>query len=87
MSTLFKNPVALIFVLCLAGLLIGQAFTLIGLARGDRHVREEAAKWSQALGGGVAGRKRSDAQLNDLHQAVESLKQPPDDGDPRPLDR
>jgi hypothetical protein len=74
MNDLLKNPAAWVALLCLAAFVVGLNLTLIGLARGDRNVREEASKWGKALRGGVDGRQQAEAQMDELHAAVEQLK-------------
>jgi len=67
-----------VVLLCLvAGFIIGLYLTLFGLLRGDSRVRQEAAKWTAAVSGGRTGRAAQDAQMAELHRAVEKLKAPP----------
>jgi len=59
---------------CLGALVLSANLTLFGLLRGSRTVQEEASKWGKAFTGGQAAQRRQQAQLDELHQAVASLK-------------
>lgn len=70
------NPKAIIVILCLSGLILGLNAPLLTLILGNKAARREASLWRQALRGELgSGRKRQqDAQLDELHQIVSTLK-------------
>jgi hypothetical protein len=77
MNHQLSNPLT-IFLLCvIAGITVGMAFTMVGLLRGDRRVREEAAKWMAAADAGRASRRTQESKVDELHQAVQQLRRPP----------
>ena len=81
MNELLANPKALLALLCVGALVLSFNLILFGLWRGDKSVQEEVSKWGRAMGGGQEGRRRQDAQLDELHRAVAHLKAPQADED------
>jgi hypothetical protein len=73
MRALFDNREALLIVCCISGLVLGSYSMLFAMLRGDRRPGAEASRWTQAVGGGQARRKRQEADLDALHEAVAKL--------------
>jgi hypothetical protein len=74
MNPALTEPTTLILLCIVAGFILGLHITLFGLLRGDARVRAEASKWMAAADAGRAPRRAHDAQMAELHQAVQNLK-------------
>ena len=71
----FLTDTRLILALCILGaLVLGVNFGLVSLLRGRRPNNNEAATWTNALGGGRQAQRRQTAELDELHRAVAELK-------------
>jgi hypothetical protein len=77
MNPSLTEPITIVLLCVIAGITLGMAFTMIGLLRGDRRVRAEAAKWMAAADSGRAARRQQDTQMDELHTAVQQLQKPP----------
>lgn len=77
MRQLLANPAAIIIICLIVAFVLSVNLTLFGLLRGDKRVRDEAAKWARAVGGGTAGQRRQAAEYDELHRVVAALKSPP----------
>jgi hypothetical protein len=83
---LLDNPAGLVLVLCLAGVVVVANLALLALLRGGtfdlarfrRSLNDEAGLWRRSVTGGRDAQKRQDDQLDELHQLVTHLKEPPD---------
>jgi hypothetical protein len=75
MEELLSNPRGLVIICCFGALVLGLNMTLVGVLRGDKRFGREAAKWTQAFGGGRATRKQQDSDAAELNRLVRQLKE------------
>ena len=75
LDQLLSNPLALLLVCGVGAIVISFNLVLVGLLRGDRREQRVASKWGKALTGGQEGRRKQDAQLSALREAVKQLEE------------
>jgi hypothetical protein len=73
---LFSDPQSLLILCCVGGLVLSIHLALYSWLKGERSAGARASKWSAAFGGGLAGRKRHEAEIDELRRRVEPARAP-----------
>jgi hypothetical protein len=73
LGRLLSDPQALLILCCVGGLVLSIHLALFSWLVGDRTAGARASKWSAAFGGGQAGSKRQEGELEELRRRVTNL--------------